>query len=70
MIKKGGMYSQVHKVKIGLKKKRNKRIFVRSGSIVTNEGKPSCAFVSKLDRVVVDLWCTTPGINYGIGKKS
>ena len=42
----------------------------RSGSIVTNEGEPRCAFASKLNLVVVDLWCTTPGINYSIGKES
>ena len=41
-----------------------------SGSVVTNEGKLRCAFASKLDLVVVDLQCTTPGINYIIGKVS
>ena len=40
-----------------------------SGSIVTNEGKPRCAFTSKLDLVVANLRCTTPGINHCIGKK-
>ena len=40
--------------------KMDRRVFyqvlsLRSGSIVTNEGKPRCAFASKFDLVVVDL---------------
>ena len=44
------------------------RFFDFSGSIVTNEGKPRCAFASKLGLVVVDLRCITPRFNYSIGK--
>ena len=36
---------------------------MHSGSIVANEGKPRCAFASKLN-----LQCITPRIIYGIGK--
>ena len=28
-----------------------------------------CAFAFKLDLAVVELWCITPRINYGMGKK-